>query len=159
MKIGIDKIIVSVYILIINETRRQTMTARELKSRAMAPGKGLTAGTAAVLNGKRKGREEWERANGYERHDFALCLHCAFFAIDGNLPIHGECRLRALEGVRGGVLTDSVCNLFVSRQGTDIDGEALPLRVLSALFDVEVMGDGSLYIPRVAGQRLAARKA
>ena len=116
-------------------------------------------GTMAEWRARLERSPEWERANGYERHDFALCLHCAFFAVDGNLPIRGECRLRYAEGVHGGVLADSVCGRFVSRQGTDIDGKALPLSMLKSLFDVEVLKDGSAYIPRVAGERLASRSA
>ena len=87
----------------------------------------------------------WRKANGYETFDHAQCLHCAFFKISASLPIHGECSLMDREGVYEGV-----CNRFVSHQGTDIRGKRLDPGLLSGFFEIQIMKDRSVCIPRAA---------
>lgn len=91
----------------------------------------------------------WEKRNNYECFDFCLCLHCAYFSINQNLPITGECSLKNKEGVFASVLTDSLCGRFISRHGTDINGKQIDHGWLSAMFHIERLGDsGEVYIPR-----------
>jgi len=100
----------------------------------------------AKFKKRMKASPSWRKANGYEAQNRAHCLCCAFFKIDANMPIHGKCRLMDREGIYDGVMTDAVCNRFISRHGTDIDGKRLDPDALSAFFEFERLKNGDVYI-------------
>ncbi|MDR3020929.1 MAG: hypothetical protein LBU66_08530 [Treponema sp.] len=104
--------------------------------------------TAREHKERLKRNNAWEKTNNYERFNFCLCLHCAYFSINHDLPIAGDCSLKDKEGVYEGVLSDSVCDRFISCKGTDINGKKLDPALLSMAFQIERMKDGSVYIPR-----------
>jgi len=90
----------------------------------------------------------WRKTNGYEVFNHAMCLHCAFFKMDTDLPIHGECSLMNREGAYEGVMADAVCNRFISRQGTDISGMRPDPGLPAAFFEIEKLNGGEIRIPR-----------
>ena len=103
--------------------------------------------TAREHDARLKRNTAWEKENDYERFECAMCLHCAFFKIDMDLPIVGECSLKDREGVWEIVNTAAVCNRFISHKGTDINGKRIDTGLLSAIFKIEKLGNsGEIYI-------------
>jgi len=96
---------------------------------------------------KHKVRSKWSNQNDYDVFNNALCLECAFFKMDIDLPICGACKLMEQEGAYNGVLAQAVCNRFLSHKGTDINGKQLDPAVLSIAFKIERLGNGEIYIP------------
>jgi hypothetical protein len=72
-----------------------------------------------------KGRRKWNKANDYEVFNWALCLKCKHFKIDLEYSFHGDCELMRREGAYPGVMAYAVCDRFLSRKGTDINGRVV----------------------------------
>ena len=97
---------------------------------------------------KTKASGKWRKANDYDVFNYAFCLECVHFKMDVSMPICGDCLLMEKEGASNGVMAQAVCNRFLSRHGTDINGKQLDPALLSLTFKIERLGDGSIFIPR-----------
>jgi hypothetical protein len=72
-----------------------------------------------------KRSRKFRKANDYETFDFALCVECRHFKSSTSIPCMGDCGLMEQEGAYSGVMPQAVCNRFLSKQGTDINGKAV----------------------------------
>jgi hypothetical protein len=72
-----------------------------------------------------KARSKWSESNDYEVFHWSLCLDCKYFKIDPSCSFHGDCELMRQEGAYPGVMTEAVCNRFMSKKGTDINGKVI----------------------------------
>jgi hypothetical protein len=79
-----------------------------------------------------KARGQWRKANDYEVFNWALCLECKHFTIDTSHPFRGYCELMRQEGEYPVVMTEAVCNRFLSTKGTDINGRVIDPSLLPA---------------------------
>jgi hypothetical protein len=95
-----------------------------------------------------KASGKFRKVNDYEVFNWALCLECVHFKMDLSIPIHGDCSLMEKEGAYNGVMAQAVCNRFLSRKGSDINGKQLDLAALSTAFKIERLKNGEIYIPR-----------
>jgi hypothetical protein len=98
---------------------------------------------------KIKASGKWHKSNDYDVFNFALCLECAYFK-PAPVATHGACALMEKEGAYNGVVAQAVCERFISCKGTNINGKQLDPDLLSAIFKIEKMKDGSVFIPRPA---------
>jgi hypothetical protein len=77
-------------------------------------------------------RKGWRKINGYEVFNWPFCLECKHFTIDTSHPFCGDCELMKQEGEYPGVMTQAVCNRFLSTKGTDINGRVIDPSMLPA---------------------------
>jgi hypothetical protein len=79
-----------------------------------------------------KARQSFRKANDYEVFNWNLCLVCLHFKADAGHPWQGDCCLMGKEGCYPGVMAQAVCNRFLSRAGTDINGKVIIPSLLPA---------------------------
>ena len=115
--------------------------------------------TAEQYQAYTDGRSEWSKVNDYEVFEWCLCLNCSYFKIDTAQPISGDCGLMEQEGVYSGVLTQAVCNRYLSKRGTDINGKVLNPAMLPPWVKTHKDKSGSVFVVYETEKQELARHA
>ncbi|MCL2706396.1 MAG: hypothetical protein FWE72_09350 [Spirochaetaceae bacterium] len=92
-------------------------------------------------------RKKWSRDNSYEVTEYCFCVSCRHYKIDINYPFHGDCSLIEKEGGYPGVVSEAICNRYLSPTGKDINGKQVDPAILVKNFKVVKMGK-VIYLPR-----------